>query len=76
MTGATLAGLQAIVQDKTAFVTLTGYYNLCHAFLSLTSKTPFTRIVSPLQSNYVFYQYDETYAYKITRPLNANLFIE
>ena len=35
-----------------------------------------TRIISPTYNNYVFYQYDETYGYKITRPLNTSLFIE
>jgi len=35
-----------------------------------------TRIVSPSHHNYIFYQYDETYGHKITRPLNVDLFIE
>ncbi len=35
-----------------------------------------TRIVSPSQQSYIFYQYDEAHGYRITRPLNANLFIE
>jgi len=32
-----------------------------------------TRIVSPSQQSYIFYQYDEAHGYRITRPLNANL---
>jgi hypothetical protein len=72
----TLADLQASVQDKTAFHNLTDYFKLCEAFLLLLKKSQPTRIISPSQHNYIFYQYDASYAHKITRPLNINLFIE
>ena len=76
MTDATLADLQASVQDRAAFGTLGDYFTLCEAFLSLVQKTQPTRIVSPSHQNYIFYQYDETYRHRITRPLNVDLFIE
>ncbi|NPV75506.1 MAG: hypothetical protein HPY59_03940 [Anaerolineae bacterium] len=76
MTEITLVDLQTSVRDTGAFNGLEDYYQLCNAFLVLMQRIQPTRIVSPTHSNYVFYQYDETYGYKITRPLNTNLFIE
>ena len=72
----TLADLQASVLDKSAFGELDHYLTLCDAFLSLLEETQPTRIVSPTHHNYVFYQYDEAYGHRITRPLNTNLFME
>lgn len=72
----TLADLQASVLDKSAFGELGHYFTLCDAFLSLLEETQPTRIVSPTHHNYVFYQYDEAYGHKITRPLNTDLFME
>jgi hypothetical protein len=72
----TLADLQASVQDRLAFATLSDYFTLCEAFLRLVQSTQPTRIVSPSHHNYIFYQYDETFSHRITRPLNADLFIE
>ncbi|TEU16595.1 MAG: hypothetical protein E3J21_10250 [Anaerolineales bacterium] len=76
MTGITLADLQASVRDRSAFGELGHYFTLCHTFLTLIEKTQPTRIISPTHHNYVFYQYDEAYNHRITRPLNANLFLE
>ena len=76
MTEVTLADLQASVQDRSAFSTLSDYFTLCEAFLRLIQGAQPTRIVSPSQQNYIFYQYDETYGHRITRPLNVDLFIE
>ena len=76
MTEITLADLQASVRDTSAFNRLEDYYQLCKAFLKLMKKMQLTRIISPTHNNYVFYQYDENYGYKITRPLNTRLFIE
>lgn len=76
MTAVTLHDLQASVQDKTAFRTLADYAYIGQTFLEFVSKTQPTRIISPTDKNYIFYQYDETYDYKITRPLNTALFIE
>jgi hypothetical protein len=76
MTDLTLQDLQASVQDKSAFSNLLDYSNLCCAFLDLIKTIQPTRIVSPTHNNYIFYQYDENYGYKLTRPLNSNLFIE
>lgn len=76
MTEPTLTDLQASVQDRSAFGTLSDYFTLCDAFLRLVKSTRPTRIVSPSHRNYIFYQYDETYGHRITRPLNIDLFIE
>lgn len=76
MTAVSLVDLQASVQDKSAFNLLADYFNLCNAFLELVGRIQPTRIVSPTHHNYIFYQYDNTYGHKITRPLNADLFIE
>ncbi|XFA73407.1 hypothetical protein RYO59_001653 [Thermosynechococcaceae cyanobacterium Okahandja] len=76
MTEATLEDLQASVQDRSAFGTLSDYFTLCEAFLQFVQRTQPTRIISPSHHNYIFYQYDQTYNHKITRPLNVDLFIE
>jgi hypothetical protein len=76
MTTITLADLQASVRDKSAFGELGHYFTLCHTFLTLVEETQPTRIISPTYHNYVFYQYDEAYGHRITRPLNTNLFLE
>jgi hypothetical protein len=73
---ATLFDLQASVQDKFAFGQLEDYQKLSYAFLNLLSETQPTRIISPNDHRYIFYQYDEEYGHKITRPLNSDLFIE
>lgn len=72
----TLGDLQESVQDRTAFGTLTDYQTIGQAFLTRLQKVRPTRIVSPSHPNYVFYQYGEDFAHKITRPLNTDLFIE
>ncbi len=76
MTEATLEDLQASVQDRSAFGALSDYFTLCEAFLRFVQRTQPTRIISPSHHNYIFYQYDETYSHRITRPLNIQLFIE
>lgn len=75
MTVTTLADLQASVRDKSAFSELGHYFTLCHAFLMLIEETQPTRIISPSHHNYMFYQYEEAYGHRITRPLNADLFL-
>ena len=72
----TLADLQVSLKDTSAFGELEHYFTLCHAFLTFIAESQPTRIVSPSQHNYIFYQYSQEYGHKITRPLNMNLFIE
>ncbi|MCA9949647.1 MAG: hypothetical protein KDE48_08380 [Anaerolineales bacterium] len=72
----TLFDLQSSIQDKSAFNTLVDYYTLSQAFLNLIAEENPTRIISPNDHRYFFFQYDATYSHKITRPLNSNLFIE
>lgn len=76
MSNVTLGDLQESVIDKSAFKTLEEYKQISSAFLSFVAQTLPTRIVSPSHSNYVFYQYSEDHSHKITRPLNAHLYIE
>lgn len=76
MTHLTLEDLQASVQDRTAFGKLEDYHTLCHAFLTIIQDTRPTRIVSPTEPNYIFYQFGPKYGHKITRPLNTDLFFE
>lgn len=72
---ATLFDLQASVQDKSAFGQIEDYYTLSYAYLNLLAETQPTRIISPNDHRYMFYQYGEAYRHKITRPLNSDLFI-
>ncbi len=76
MTETTLLDLQASVQDKSAFTALTEYSRLSEAFLEYVARIRPTRIVSPTHTNYIFYQHGEEFGYRLTRPLNTNLFIE
>jgi hypothetical protein len=76
MTEITLIDLQASVQDRSAFNSLVDYAELSKAFLAYLEQAQPTRIISPSHHHYVFYQYDEFYNHRITRPLNTNLFIE
>jgi hypothetical protein len=68
--------LQVSVQNKLAFTALEDYIDVCQTFLQFIAESEPTRIISPTHHNYVFYQYDQTFDYKITRPLNTDLFIE
>lgn len=72
----TLNDLQKSVQDKTAFRGLADYFAIGKTFLEYLEIERPTRIVSPTQPNYIFYQYSELYKHTITRPLNTNLFID
>lgn len=76
MTGVTLGDLQESVRDRMAFKKLDDYQAVGRAFLALVQTEQPTRIVSPSQTNYIFYQYGQSYSHRITRPLNADLFIE
>ena len=72
----TLSDLQESVRDNSAFGTLNDYFAICNTFFQVIQKEKPTRIVSPSQSNYIFYQYAPSYGHKITRPLNSHLFFE
>ena len=76
MKTATVNDLQASVQDRSAFETLDDYLRVGTAFLDFIQASSPTRIVSPSQTNYIFYQYGQMYGHRITRPLNQRLFIE
>ena len=76
MSEITLADLQASVRDRNAFGTLEDYLAIGEAFLHFVERTSPTRIVSPSQPHYIFFQYGESYGHRITRPLNSRMFIE
>lgn len=72
----TIKDLQEEVCNTTGFSELTSYVNVCQSFLELLATNQLTRIVSPSSPNYIFFQFGESYSYRITRPLNTDLFIE
>ncbi len=76
MTKISLADLQSSVVDTSAFGNLDDYSLICRALLDLFANTDPTRIVSPTDHNYMFFQYDGNFGHRITRPINAELFIE
>jgi hypothetical protein len=70
-----LSDLQATVQDKSGFTSLEHYLLFCETFLEFVKREKLKFIISPTNHNYFFYQYDKKeYDYKITRPLNEDLF--
>lgn len=71
-----LPDLQASVQDRAAFQGLADYLTVSSAFLAFVQQVKPTRIVSPSQTAYIFFQYGPAYGHRITRPLNTSLFIE
>jgi hypothetical protein len=71
----TLGDLQESVRDKSAFKSLGDYLTIGRAFLTFIQQEQPTRIVSPSQLNYAFYQYGSDFGHKITRPLNTDLLI-
>ncbi|GAB4579400.1 MAG: hypothetical protein Fur0022_21380 [Anaerolineales bacterium] len=76
MTHPSLLDLQTSVIDTNAFEKLDDYFLICQTLLDLfTAENP-TRIISPTDHNYVFFQYGGEYAHRITRPINTDLFIE
>lgn len=76
MSDYTLADLRASILDTTAFTTLTDYIKIGYVFLKYVEETAPTRIICPTIRHYIFFQYGSNDAYKITRPLNSNLFFE
>ncbi len=76
MSSNNLTELQVEVQSKLAFTTLAEYIHTCKNFLQLLQEMQPTRIISPTNHNYIFYQYNQEFEHKITRPLNTDLFIE
>jgi len=76
MTNVSLLDLQRSVIDTNAFERLDDYFLICQTLLELFENTNPTKIISPSDHNYMFYQYDVKYGHKITRPINTDLFIE
>ncbi|MCP4359888.1 MAG: hypothetical protein GY796_17920 [Chloroflexi bacterium] len=51
-----LFDLQASIQEKTAFVQFEDYHTISHTFLDFLAATQPTRIISPNDHRYIFYQ--------------------
>lgn len=75
MTQTTLGDLQESIRDTSAFRTLDDYRAIGHAFLTFVAHNRPTHIVSPSHSTYFFLQYGKDQGYRITRPLNSDLWI-
>ena len=71
-----LAPLQEGLVDLDGFTRLGHYRLFGSAFLDYVQSHRPTLIRSPSDSRYRFYQYGEPYRHAITRPLNADLWIE
>jgi len=71
-----LRELQRTVVLSDGFDTLDAYADVCSEFLHLLSNVQPTRIVSPTDHNYIFFQFGEEFGHRITRPLNTDLYIE
>jgi hypothetical protein len=52
------------------------YKNICLDFLQIIADEKTTKIISPSNPNYFFYQYTAEYRHTISRPINGDLFIE
>ena len=76
MSDSVLTDLQRSIRDGSMPTSLHDYLAVCLAFLRFVDSVHPTRIVSPSHHNYIFYQYTEAYGYRVTRPLNTNLFVE
>ncbi len=72
----TFGDLQESLRDRTGFRHLADYEKLCSSFLALLQREKPTRIISPSQAHYVFYQYAQAQGHAISRPLNTQLFFE
>lgn len=75
MTAPGLDELRQRVVSDTGLRSLADFANLAEAFLRILTDVSTARIASPTDHGYMFFQYSASEGFKITRPLNANLFI-
>jgi len=68
--------LQEVVKDPGAFDSLQKYFNITVSFLELLADKRPTKIISPTNHNYIFFQFGEEFGHKITRPLNTEILCE
>jgi len=68
--------LQETVRNREGFTSLDKYHDVCFAFLELLEQSRPTRIISPSDDKYIFFQFGKEFGHKITRPLNAAIFSE
>jgi hypothetical protein len=74
--GIELGDLQESVRDRSGFSRIEHYFAVADQLLILLGSLGVTRIASPHIRNYIFSQFPEQFGHRITRPLNADLFIE
>ena len=70
-----LLDLQRIIHSDTAFPNLDAFLSLASAYLHYLQEAQPTRVISPKEPHYIFYQYGSEHQHAITRPLNSQLFI-
>ena len=73
---ADLYSLQEFVRNPEAFSSLRRYFDAAVQFLEVLADTRPTRIVSPTEHDYIFFQFGEDFGYTITRPLNTEIFCQ
>lgn len=68
--------LQEIVKDTSALDSLQRYFDITVSSIELLADTRPTRIISPTDNKYIFFQFGKRFGHKITRPLNTEIFCE
>lgn len=71
-----LYDLQELVKESDSFDSLQVYFDATISFLELIADTQPTRIVSPTDNSYIFFQFSGEFQHKITRPLNTHIFCD
>lgn len=71
-----LYDLQELVREPGSFDSLQVYFDATISFLQLIADTQPTRIVSPTDNSYIFFQFSGEFHHKITRPLNTHIFCD
>ena len=70
----TLEQMRDTVCQLDSLRSLEEYIHLAHQYLLYLAQEKPTQIISPSNQNYRFFQYGEQQGFKITRPLNYDLF--
>jgi len=71
-----LYNLQELVKEPDSFDSLQVYFDATISFLELIADMQPTRIVSPTDNSYIFFQFSGEFQHKITRPLNTHIFCD
>ncbi len=71
-----LRGMAEYAANKSNFISLEDYYGFCQHFVLFISKRDNLQatIVCENEQHYRFFQYSQEFQYRVSRPINANLF--